>query len=110
MTFLVLPILSKVPVTFAPSIYGTPIVVSFPLSHNRTLSKVTLSPGFNLPEIFSTTITSPTDTRYCLPPVSMTANSSDDIGLIFYILNRKRQIQPSDIIHLRHIAVLTRFR
>ncbi len=51
------------------------MVVSEPLSTRRTLSNTTLSPTAKAPDSFSTFNTSPTATLYCLPPVSITANS-----------------------------------
>mgnify|MGYP007046704983 CR=1 FL=1 len=62
--------------TLAPEMYGAPIEVSDPLSTRSTLSKTTLSPMFIPSAIFSILIESPAQTRYCLPPVSITANSS----------------------------------
>ena len=71
--------------TFAPVIYGVPIVVFFPSSTSKTLSKTSLSPGLYSPFIFSIERTVPRETLYCFPPVFITANSIGHILHEFYV-------------------------
>src|SRR3989344_2754807 len=79
-TFLSRPTFTSCAVTFAPLIYGVPIVVSLPSSTIKTLSKISLSPSLYSPESFSICKVLPAETTYCLPPVAITANSFGVIG------------------------------
>src|SRR6266511_3531424 len=65
------PLVSISPVTVAFDTKGEPILTS-PLPPTKSTSaKVIFSP--TSPGSFSTLTTSPSDTRYCLPPVLITA-------------------------------------
>src|SRR5262245_53428868 len=57
--------------TFAPVTSGAPTFTASPAPTRRTSPNVTVSP--TLPGSFSTLSLSPAATRYCLPPVLITA-------------------------------------
>src|SRR3989344_1442440 len=57
-----------------PAMLGFPTTNSFPSPHKSTLSKESTSPSLGSPESFSIVIIFPDETRYCFPPVSITAN------------------------------------
>ena len=65
-----LPSSTTLAVTVAPATVGSPTLAS-PLLTKRTWSNVTVSPA--LTPSFSTLITSPSETVYCLPPVAIIA-------------------------------------
>src|SRR5258706_8291609 len=59
-------------VTLAPTTRGAPILTFSPSATSRTSVNSTDLPG-STPSSFSTRRVSPCCTRYCLPPVAMTA-------------------------------------
>src|SRR5207249_10207462 len=71
MIFLVLPCPITVAVTRAPSTTGEPTLAACPPATSRTRSRVPEVPGSACSR--STFSVRPSSTRYCLPPVSITA-------------------------------------
>src|SRR5262245_24591813 len=71
MTFSPRPWRTTSALTEAPSTTGRPIDASSPSTTSRTRSTITVLPGSTSSSSTSSSV--PTSTRYCFPPVSMTA-------------------------------------